>query len=200
MHIGLDFDNTIVSYDTLFFKVAVERGWLINNMPISKVGVRNYLRSIGQESIWTEMQGYVYGARMNEAIAFPGVLEFLKWARNERITVSIVSHKTQFPFIGKQYDLHKSAYSWIKNNLIDEFGHLIESNNVYFENTKELKISRIVNINCDLFIDDLPEIFLTLEFPSHIKKILFDPENHYQKLNLYRFSQWGDVRKLLETL
>ena len=81
MLIGIDFDNTIVSYDTLFHKVAREQGVVPDTTPQNKVAVRDHLRTIGKEDVWTEMQGYVYGARMEEAEAYPGVIDFFRWAR-----------------------------------------------------------------------------------------------------------------------
>ena len=198
MHIGLDFDNTIVSYDALFHKVALEGGWINNEISVSKISVRDHLRSIGQESVWTEMQGYVYGARMDEATAYPGVLEFLSWARKQSIHVSIVSHKTQHPFLGKQYDLHQAARRWIDLHLNNEDGPLVIPGCIYFEITKELKIKKIAEIGCTVYVDDLPEILLATGFPELTNKILFDPDSHHIGKNLPRVSHWNDVRKSLE--
>ena len=117
MRIGLDFDNTIVSYDALFHKIALETGLIPEGIPVSKVSVRDHLRKAGCEDAWTEMQGTVYGGRMAEAEAFPGVKSFLAWTRSERVPVSIVSHKTLHPFLGKQYDLHAAARAWIAESL-----------------------------------------------------------------------------------
>ena len=80
MRIGLDFDNTIVSYDALFHAVAVEKLLVPAETPVSKVEVRDYLRAIGNEPAWTELQGYVYGARMEQAEAYSGFFEFVRAA------------------------------------------------------------------------------------------------------------------------
>ena len=74
--IGLDFDNTIVCYDHVFYDVARERGLIPEETEKSKQGVRNYLRSNGQEEVWITLQGLVYGPEMCQAKAFPGVLSF----------------------------------------------------------------------------------------------------------------------------
>jgi hypothetical protein len=42
------------------------------------------LRALGKEDVWTELQGYVYGARMAEAEAYPGVLDFMCWGARLR--------------------------------------------------------------------------------------------------------------------
>jgi hypothetical protein len=200
MHIGLDFDNTIVSYDALFHKAALEGGWITAEVPVSKVSVRDHLRAIGQEPAWSEMQGYVYGARMDEAVAYPGVAECLVWARTQGIPVSIVSHKTQHPFLGEQYDLHAAARHWINRVLSDARGPLVSQDRVYFELTKEAKVQRIVDLGCTVYVDDLPEILLAKGFPNAMAKLLFDPDNHHCALNLPRATHWTEVHNALENL
>ncbi|MCH8872612.1 haloacid dehalogenase-like hydrolase, partial [candidate division KSB1 bacterium] len=73
----MDFDNTIVSYDHVFHMVAVDHGLIDPAVPASKVAIRDHMRRTGNEDAWTELQGYVYGKRMADASAFPGVVEFL---------------------------------------------------------------------------------------------------------------------------
>ena len=199
MHIGLDFDNTIVSYDALFHKVALEGGWITNEVPVTKLSVREHLRSIGKESVWTEMQGYVYGARMDEALAYPGVLDCLSWARELGIAVSIVSHKTRHPFLGEPYDLHSAAAHWMDLYLKDAKGPLVQSDQVYFELTKESKVNRIAGIGCTVYVDDLPEILHANGFPENTHKILFDPDGHHIAQNLPRACSWGEVHQQLES-
>lgn len=198
MHIGLDFDNTIVSYDALFHKVALEGGWITAEVPVSKVSVRDHLRAAGRESIWTEMQGYVYGARMDEAAAYPGVQDFLVWTREHGIPVSIVSHKTRHPFLGTQYDLHAAARHWISLHLTDANGPLVVADRVYFELTKESKVQHIASIGCTVYVDDLPEILLAPGFPASAEKILFDPDHHHEAQTLPRSAHWSDIRNKIE--
>jgi hypothetical protein len=198
MHIGLDFDNTIVSYDSLFHKAALEAGIITKDVPVSKVSIRDHLRLKGQESAWTKMQGYVYGARMGEAVIYPGVIDCLMWARSEGITMSIISHKTRFPFQGERYDLHEAATKWIEHNLTDTVGPLIESNNIFFEATKEAKVRCIRRASCDVYVDDLPEILVDPAFPEQAAKILFDPDNHHLQSSITRARHWTDVANFLK--
>src|SRR4051812_19996134 len=109
MRIGIDFDNTIVNYDSVFYRVALEQNLVPPTVAPTKLAVRNWLRQVGKEDLWTEMQGYVYGSRMNDAEAYPGALAFLTWAQTCGIPVSIISHKTKHPFLGPRYDLHEAA-------------------------------------------------------------------------------------------
>lgn len=179
MRIGIDFDNTIVSYDALFHKVALEQGLVPPETPVNKVAVRDHLRRIGQEDRWTEMQGYVYGARMDEALAYEGVIDFIRRAGTLGHQVIIISHKTRHPFLGPQYDLHTAARSWIEHHLLWNGQALLPDERIFFELTKQEKLARIAACGCDSFIDDLPEILLADGFPAQTARLLFDPEGHH---------------------
>jgi hypothetical protein len=195
MRIGLDFDNTIVSYDQLFHKVALEKSLISSEVPINKVAVRDHLRKAGQEDIWTEMQGYVYGARMDEASAYTGAIDALKLLKLQGHKLFIVSHKTQFPYAGEQYDLHQSSSKWIKNQLQLSDFPLIDHVDVFFNATKAEKIQKIEQLECDIFLDDLPEILLAEQFPEKTKRCLFDPEGHHtglQNPTLINHQSWKE--------
>lgn len=176
MRIGFDFDNTIVHYDNLFHKVAREQGVIDDSIPPQKVAIRDSLRQSGKEDIWTEMQGYVYGARMQEADAHLDVIETIRELRDAGHTLAIMSHKTKYPYMGEKYDLHAAARGWIDEYLVYDGQPLIPTDNIYFEVTKEEKLARIEEFGCDVFIDDLPEILLEPIFPKNVKRFLFDPE------------------------
>jgi len=195
VRIGLDFDNTIVSYDRLFHKVALERALIPADLPQNKLLVRDYLRKIGQEDDWTEMQGLVYGARMDEADIFEGCLDFLRAARQAGCTLFIISHKTARPFRGPPYDLHKAARHWVENTL----NEVMPSDHVFFEVTKDAKLGRAADCRCDIFVDDLPEILLAPGFPPDTRRILFDPEAHHPANEAWQsVASWQALRDVLE--
>lgn len=194
MLIGLDFDNTIVNYDALFYKVAIEWDVVNQSVSVSKRAVRDFLRAVDKEDIWTEMQGYVYGVRMEEAEAYPGVFSFIQRMQAVGHQVAIISHKTKYPFMGPQYDLHASALTWVKRYLCEKNLPLIPDSYVFFEVTKEDKWARIAKLSCDVFIDDLPEILLSPQFPSNTQRLLFDPESyHINEIPSYirSFASWA---------
>jgi hypothetical protein len=199
MRIGFDFDNTIVSYDELFYRVAIEKSLIPDDLPISKLAVRDFLRSANNENAWTEMQGYVYGSRMSDAVAFSGVIEFVKLARANGIAMVIVSHKTKHPFMGPKYDLHEAARGWVENFLVEEGKNLIEPDQIFFEVTKEDKVARIDECECDYYIDDLPEILLMSGFPQKTKRILFDPKNNHSEEGMSaRLGSWAEIKRFFE--
>lgn len=199
MLIGLDFDNTIVSYDGLFHQVALEKLLIPASLPKSKLAVRDYLRGVNKEDAWTEMQGYVYGARMDDATAYAGAIEFMSLAAQGGISLAIVSHKTRHPFLGPKYDLHEAARSWVTNKLVAR--KLMDPDQVYFELTKDDKIRRVAEIGCDYFIDDLPEILLAPAFPQRTQGILFDPEHSHEQANVdTKLASWRDIAVFFEAI
>lgn len=194
MRIGIDFDNTIVSYDALFHKVAIEKGVIPAHLRQTKLAVREHLRRSGQEDVWTEMQGHVYGARMEEAAAYPGAMEFLKWAARQGMSVFIISHKTRHPFIGPPYDLHSAARLWVDHHLRDGARALVKTQDVFFELTQEQKLDRIKAVACNYYIDDLPEVLLAPGFPEGTQRIMFDPEAHHDDVGpLKTMRSWQDI-------
>jgi len=197
MRIGIDFDNTIVSYDQVFYRVAVEQGLVPDTVMKTKLKVRDWLREAGRENEWTELQGYVYGTRMDDAETYPGVKRFLAWARGEGIATSIISHKTKHPFMGPKYDLHEAARGFVRIALVDDEGPLVPEDNVFFETTKDAKWARIASTNATHFIDDLPEILLNEAFPAEAVRMLFDPDNHHScsEADVYVVHSWREVHQ-----
>ena len=183
MKVGLDFDNTIVSYDKIFHCVALEQSLISDDIKASKIAVRDYLRQRDQNDIWTELQGYVYGKRMLDADIFPGFKAFLQFSKDNDIEIIIVSHKTIYPYKGEKYNLHDAAREFISEILTQDGKDLIRADNIFFELTQNTKASRIANESCDFFVDDLPEIFQLDNFPIKPIKILFDPEANHADLN-----------------
>ena len=171
-HVGIDFDNTIVSYDALFHQLATEQGLIPRELAPNKTAVRDYLRSIGREDQWTALQGIAYGERMDGAAAFPGAVDFIRACLSDGGRVSIISHRTQAPIVGKPVDLHAAARAWLDRNGVVE---LVGSGNIHFELTRKEKVARLQAAACQYFIDDLPEFLSDLEFPSEVERVLFDP-------------------------
>jgi len=197
MVLGLDFDNTIINYDRLFYKIALEKELIPSSLPKEKNAVRDFLREKDIENEWTIIQGEVYGHRINEAFIFDGVIDILKKLRLKNIPIKIISHKTKYPYLGTKKNLHTAAKNWLKlNHFFDIDGLNFKENQVYFEITKSKKIDRIISSGCTHYVDDLPEILDMI--PKKINKILFSPKpiksfnNNWSIIN-----SWKDLPKVI---
>jgi hypothetical protein len=198
MRIGIDFDNTIACYDGVFHAAALERGLIPADLAADKNAVRDYLNSNGRADEFTELQGYVYGARMDLASPYPGFGEFVASARQAGHDLFIVSHKTRHPILGSRHDLHAAARGFlIERGLVGAGRGQIDPANVFFELTKEAKVAGIAMLGCEAFVDDLPEIFASPDFPGSTRRILFDPANQFADLasqrNIDRRGSWTDI-------
>jgi hypothetical protein len=199
MRIGIDFDNTIACYDGVFYRAAVERGLIPSDLRSDKTSVRNYLRAAGREDDWTELQGYIYGARMDLVSCYPGVRDFLRLARDRGHTTCVISHKTRYPYRGERHDLHAASLEFLRiQGILGSDGAGIDLSGCYFELTLAEKLARIREQACDVFIDDLPEFLAERDFPAATRPILFDPYDHYpDERRLARYATWPDIADAL---
>ena len=182
-----------------FYRIALERSLIDSSVPISKQAVRDHLRQRGQEAEWIELQGLVYGARMNEAEPYPGVIDFISELLLSGIQVSIISHKTKTPYAGPPYDLHAAAGDWLSARGLGISGPL-EKVTINFELTREEKLQRIERRNCSAFIDDLPEFLGEPAFPQRTQKVLFDPCNvNEDNIKYLRVNSWLQISQFLQT-
>jgi hypothetical protein len=199
MLVGVDFDNTIVSYDQLFHRLAVSRRLIPPEIEASKGQVRDYLRRRGKEEDWIELQGYAYGAAMRDAVPFPGVRDFFARCHSSGVRAYIISHRTRFPFKGPDCDLHQAAHEWLEAHGFfssTEIG--LSPGWVYFESTKRDKLARIVERGCTHFIDDLPEFLSDEAFPENVQRFLFDPyDNFADEPRFIRVASWAMIGELL---
>src|SRR5436190_2214352 len=113
MVIGVDFDNTLVSYDELFEQLVRERGLITGT---GKKVVRDQIRQIPNGEIeWQKLQGIAYGPRMAEAKVIEGVPQFFAACRKRGIPVHIISHKTEFAnYDDTRTNLRQTALAWMR--------------------------------------------------------------------------------------
>ena len=195
--LGLDFDNTLTNYDYLFFKLALEKNLIPQNLEKNKLAVRKYLIDKNIEDQFTLLQGEVYGRRIEEAYQAEGMFSALKNIKKRGIKIVIVSHKSKYPFLGPKYDLHESALKWMeKNNFFSAKGLSLTENDIFFELTKESKVARIKSLGCSHFIDDLPEILKMID--SKINKIFYNPYRlNVEDRNLNNLFSWNDLQQII---
>jgi hypothetical protein len=176
MRIGIDFDNTIITYDEVFLASARARGLIAEGFGGSKQAVRDFIRlQPGGELAWQKLQGQVYGQGIVGAGLCEGVDGFLRRCHEARATVFIVSHKTEFGhYDPARVNLRKAALDWMTGRgFFRPDGYGIAAENVFFEGTRAEKLARIKTLDCTYFIDDLEEVLSDPAFPAGVTRILF---------------------------
>lgn len=198
MIIGLDFDNTIVSYTGAIETLSTSIPDLPNDISRTKVGLRDYLRKSGREAEWTAFQGRLYGPGMKYAIPFPGAVDAMIRLKDMGHQLKIISHRSRHPYAGPNYDLHQEGSTWIHKHLMSQ-GLFTEDYSFVFLESKNEKIKEIIASRCNFFLDDLPEVLDDSNFPVDTKAILFDPYHNYAGIsNFARALSWDHFSKIVE--
>lgn len=199
LKIGIDFDNTIVSYDRVFHQYALQRHWIDSTVPVSKNSVRNSIREKLGNEVWIKLQAIVYGDGMKEAEFTPGAEAFLRWCQKQSIPFYIISHKTQYAAIDRTKDLRKSAMDWMKTHgfFSQSCLDLKLGEQIFFEATREEKFERMKSCGITHFIDDLQEVLLDHRFPYPIEPIYYNPRYESYQGNLRSFATWNAISDYL---
>jgi hypothetical protein len=174
--IGIDFDNTIISYHEAFLAAARSNDLLPKGFGGTKQAVRDQIRLLPDgEREWMRLQGVVYGKGIGSATLIDGVADFLVRCRGAGASVFIVSHKTEYGhFDTSGINLRQAALGWMEQQgFFDEQAYGLAIDDVYFESTRAEKLARIASLNCTHFIDDLEEVLGDAGFPPAVRRILF---------------------------
>jgi hypothetical protein len=200
--VGVDFDNTIVAYDQLFHRCAVERGLVPAETPARKSAVRAFLWCLpGGNTAWTELQAIVYGVRIAEAEPAPGVVDFLRQCEAQGVRVSVISHKLEFPALGPRINLHQAARRWLQeHNLYAAGGGGLQPARVFFEASQEAKSARIIGQRCTHFVDDLLEMFRAPHFPAQVARLLYQPVGEPAGEGIESFRSWEEIGRYFQTI
>jgi hypothetical protein len=177
--VGIDFDNTIATFDRVFHHLALERGLIDRDVPCSKRHVRDAVRSLEEgDRQWQRLQASAYGTFMADAAMAPGVAAFLASCRDDGTPVFIISHRTRrAPLDPDEIPLRDVAVDWMRRHrLFGPEGLGVREDRVFFESTRADKIGRIASIGCSHFIDDLEEVLLEPAFPATIVRIPYAPD------------------------
>lgn len=195
--IGIDFDNTLVCYDQLFLDLAREAKLAPPGDISGKEALRDWLRQKPHgELSWQRLQALAYGKQIVKAKLFDGVREVLALCRQHGARVFVVSHKTRFAAQDQEgVNLHKAAHGFLGMTGLYRDGLLAEAD-VYFEETRVAKVARVTRLKCDLFIDDLVDVFSEPDFPETTRPLLFTLDE--DRAGLEVCGSWQEIGQLLE--
>ncbi len=199
MRIGVDFDNTLACYDVLFGELAVEQGLLGAPPAGGKRGVREAVRALPEgEMSWRRLQALAYGRHMRRATLFDGAAEALGAWRRAGADIFVASHKTRIsPDDPLAVDLRRTARDWLSaTGLVGGEGAPLRPSDIHFNDTRDEKLACIRRLDCDVFIDDLEEVFLEPGFPTETTAILFDPHGIGGQRSWRRVRGWREIADL----
>lgn|SRR3989338_562865 len=181
--IGIDFDNTLVDYSGLAYRLARERGLVEAAVPQNKRDIRDHIRQRPNGELeWQRLQADLYGHRIQEAPCSEGVADFARRCRQRGVRLVVVSHKS----VAASQDvsgmnLRDAARAWMAaHGVFDPEGLGLAGDDVFFEATRAEKLLRISALGCTHFIDDLEETFLEPSFPASVGRILYAPSGASQ--------------------
>jgi hypothetical protein len=201
MHIGIDLDNTIIDYQNQFAERAFALGYIDIIETLTKDAVKRKVKE-GQdgEKKWGILQAEVYSEGISEAILMDGFTDFVNACRKRGVSLSVVSHKSRTNLHDQSNrNLQKPAITWLQNHCFfkqDVLG--FNRSQIYFTETIEDKITRIKEINCTHFIDDLYKVLTHPKFPESTKKILYYGDTmHKDNFIVDYIGNWCSVKTYL---
>ena len=175
----------------------MERGLISPSVPKNKRLIRDAIRSLEDGELkWRALQVFCYGLGMPRARPMPGVMEFLTACKTAGVTVSIVSHKTEYANFGDpNVKLRDAALGWLEaEGFFDSAAFGIGRERVFFEDTRQAKIDRIRMLGLTHFIDDLEETFLEPSFPPTVAKILLSAQPTANGKGWRSLASWSEIR------
>ncbi len=168
--IGFDLDNTIINYDLS----AQKYGQKIGIEGVRSVSELKSKLKDGKLAVdeWTRAQSWIYGEGLAHATVQRDFLPLLEQLADREYSVYVVSHKTQFgPIQFGSVPFVEFTLKWLNNSSL---GSILEKNvNLFFEETRRLKVQRISQLSLDFFVDDLVEVINDKYFPEHTIGILY---------------------------
>lgn len=196
--IGVDLDNTLVTYDEVMHRVAVQEGIISTGVGKNKKDIRDRIQQLPDgESRWRKLQAIVYGQRIGEAKLIDGVREFFDLCKRHQVKVYIVSHKAKRATLDEVgISLRAAALLWMRRNgFFDADGLGLSERDVYFESTRREKLDRIRELGCTHFIDDLEETFLEESFPGNVARILYAPRVRHSTIREVKIARsWEEIK------
>ena len=199
MRIGIDFDNTIITYDEVFLAAARERGLIDASFRGAQAGGARLHPAACRTA---RSLGCVCRVRSTArasagAMCSTGVDAFLRRCSAQRVPVVIVSHKTEFGHHDPdRVNLRDAALDWMTAQGFFRIGGFgMRPDNVYFESTRAEKLARIAALGCTHFIDDLSEVLTDPAFPPGVTRILFADEPGPRRLDTVVCPTWRQIEE-----
>jgi len=166
---GFDLDNTLIDYSKAVEKYCEKLNlYTYSNIKLLKDALKV---SDPSDNKWRSAQGWIYSQGLQYAKLTTGSVKLFEFLISKGFTLYIVSHKSLFSFNDKKkFPLREYAVNWIEKSELRRF--FCDADQIYFEETLNLKIKRIAKLKLNYFVDDLEKVFTHKYFPKDTKRIL----------------------------
>ena len=199
MLIGLDLDNTIIRYERSILAIGSDMGIDFSELDErTKKALRDRVRGLPNgESIWQTIQAKVYGSELDKAELSKGFKEFCFIAKLRGYNLCVVSHKTDISHADPlKILLRVAANRWLDNHgFFHKLGFRIDQ--IHYCATQNEKIRKIQSLGCEVFVDDLTELFENPLFPQSTRKIHFNPGSRLEQSKQESCRSWREITKAL---
>ena len=206
MLVALDFDNTLIEYDHVFYGLARERGLVPDGLEPLKSAVRDYVRSRHEDLAWHGLQAEVYGPLIHRGRMMAGAREFVRLCRDRGVDLVVVSHKSRFashvdqPPSAESIDLRAAALGWMRENgfflSLAEGGLHFSPDDIFFESTRQAKVERINALGCDILVDDLSEVLAHRDLRADLERIWFNRQGQCSE-DFHCCGGWAGIAEYL---
>ena len=119
MIFDFDFDNTLINYDKVFYRLAIKKKLINKTTKKNKEIIKKILIKKKKIKEWIKLQSEVYGQCIDEAQPNKKLISALKLLKRKKIKFYIVSHKTKFPYYGPKVNLHNIPRDWLNNRIFN---------------------------------------------------------------------------------
>ncbi len=192
--IGFDLDNTIIDYSLSAKQYAQQVG--IQDV-FSLGELRKILNGIDHaHDAWTRAQSWIYGEGLQFAAIQENLTTQLTRLHDQDFSIFVVSHKTEYgPKSFGSVEFVNLALEWLNSSPL---GSLLTKNvNLFFEETRELKLKRIRNLQLNFFVDDLIEVLEDALFPRETIGIHFCEESTSSRKETRKIVNFSDLNELV---
>lgn len=190
--VAFDLDNTIFDYETSLLQLKLDRAELNTLSASNKTDFKLQVITEFGEDYWTELQGFLYTEYVAYSRIDPEFIDLLNYLKVNKWQTSIISHKTEFPYMGPKLNMRECALKRLEVAGIEK----LLTDGVHFFGTKQAKVNYINAVKPNIYIDDLEEILDLIS--SDITRLLFISTSQESTSKYSRISDWRSVYKYLE--
>lgn len=191
---GFDLDNTLIDYSKAVERYCKKQNLCTySNIKLLKDALK---ASDTSDNKWRSAQGWIYSHGLQYAELTTGSVQLFEFLISKGFTLYIVSHKSLLSFNEeKKFLLREYAVNWIKKSELRRF--FCDTDQIYFEETLNLKINRIAKLKLNYFVDDLEKVFTHKKFPKDTKRILLSANSVLNKQFIVANS-FNCIREIVE--